>query len=69
MGDYSHATVKGTGAEFTIVNAYTQFHWRGVGVKADYDAIRKVMKKVKENFSGKIIGYPLIGAGLAGGAV
>ena len=67
LGDYSHAKVRGARSEFTIVNAYTQFHWRGAGVKADYDAIRKVMKKVKQNYSGKRIGYPLIGAGLAGG--
>src|SRR3954466_2503166 len=25
---------------FTVVNAYTQFHWRGPGVLANYDAIR-----------------------------
>jgi O-acetyl-ADP-ribose deacetylase (regulator of RNase III) len=67
LGSFSSATVKGNNSKFTIVNAYTQFHWRGAGVKADYEAIRKVMRKVKETFSGKRIGYPLIGAGLAGG--
>jgi O-acetyl-ADP-ribose deacetylase (regulator of RNase III) len=36
-------------------------------MKADYDAIRSVFKKIKSNFSGKRIGYPKIGAGLAGG--
>jgi len=52
---------------FTIINAYTQFHWRGNGVKVNYDAIRSVMNQIKIKYSGKRIGYPLIGAGLAGG--
>ncbi|WP_444933164.1 hypothetical protein [Microbulbifer sp. JTAC008] len=34
---------------------------------ADYEAIRSVFTKVKKDFPGKRIGYPLIGAGLAGG--
>jgi len=36
-------------------------------VKANYEAIRNVFKNIKENFSGKKIGYPAIGAGLARG--
>ena len=67
LGDYSVASVDSGNHEFRIVNAYTQFHWRGKGVKADYEAIRKVMSRIKTDFSGKRIGYPLIGAGLAGG--
>ena len=50
-----------------IVNGYTQIHWRGSGVKVSYDAVRSVMQKVKKDFSGLRIGYPKIGAGLAGG--
>lgn len=50
-----------------MVNAYTQFHWQGTGVKANYDAIRSSISLVKSKFSGKRIGYPSIGAGLAGG--
>ncbi|MEM7553606.1 MAG: hypothetical protein AAF378_05820 [Cyanobacteria bacterium P01_A01_bin.84] len=50
-----------------LVNGYTQFHWRGFGTLADYDAIRLVMGMVKSQFSGKRIGYPKIGAGLARG--
>lgn len=67
LGTYSSVKVRSNSHEFVIVNAYTQFHWHGNGVKADYDAIKKVMKKIKLDFSGKRIGYPLIGAGLAGG--
>jgi len=36
-------------------------------VKADYDAIQEIFSKLKTEFSGSRIGYPLIGAGLAGG--
>jgi len=67
LGTYSSATVSIIGHGFTIVNAYTQHHCRGKGVKADYEAIRSVMVKVKQDFTGKRIGFPLIGAGLAGG--
>jgi O-acetyl-ADP-ribose deacetylase (regulator of RNase III) len=52
--------------DFVIVNAYTQFGY-GSGLQVDYKALRSCFKKVKENCTGKRIGYPLIGAGLAGG--
>ena len=67
LGSFSSATVVKNGHEITIVNAYTQHHWRGKGVKADYDAIKQVFSLIKAKYSGKCIGYPLIGAGLAGG--
>lgn len=67
LGDYSKATVDCAGHSLTIVNAYTQYHWMGKRKLADYDAIRNVFAKVKQDFSGKKIGYPLLGAGLAGG--
>lgn len=67
LGKISVATAKHAEHEVTIVNGYTQFHWRGTGVKADYDAIGSVMAIVKSQFSGKQIGYPKIGAGLANG--
>jgi O-acetyl-ADP-ribose deacetylase (regulator of RNase III) len=49
------------------VNAYTQFHWRGKKPLADYDAIRPAMREVAKQFAGQRIGYPRIGAGMAGG--
>ena len=67
LGSYSSATVDCDGRELTIVNAYTQFTWRGRGIKSDYDAIRLVFSRIKVDFSGKRIGYPAVGAGLAGG--
>ena len=50
-----------------VVNAYTQFDYRGPMPRADYDAIRSAFAAIKQQFSGKRIGYPMIGAGLAGG--
>ena len=67
LGKISTAEIKCGETQFTVVNAYTQFDWAGEGVKADYHAIRQVMKAIKVAFSGKKIAYPKIGAGLAGG--
>jgi O-acetyl-ADP-ribose deacetylase (regulator of RNase III) len=67
LGTISIAEIRRENRTFHIVNGYTQFHWRGEGVKADYEAIRLVMRAVKARFSGRTIGYPKIGAGLAGG--
>lgn len=64
LGDYTLCQTD----KFTIVNAYTQYHWDiSLGINVDYDAIRSVMKKIKKDFPNKRIGYPLIGAGIAGG--
>ena len=51
----------------TIVNAYTQYHYSGKPPLVDYDAVRSCFKIIKREFSGLRIGYPAIGAGLAGG--
>ena len=67
LGSYSHATIQLENSQLVVINAYTQFNWRGKGTKADYDAIRAVFKAIKDNFTGKKIGFPMIGAGLAGG--
>ncbi len=67
LGSYSSARIIRSDVTFIVVNAYTQYHWRGRGVKVDYDAVRSVMKEIRQNFGGLRIGYPLIGAGLAGG--
>jgi O-acetyl-ADP-ribose deacetylase (regulator of RNase III) len=50
-----------------IVNAYTQHHWKGSGVKVKYGAIRSCLKWIKKTYPGKRIGLPRIGCGLAGG--
>jgi len=67
LGSYSEAYVKKY--NLIIINAYTQYGYWGKGGKpnADYMAIEKVFKKIKENYNAKQIGIPLIGTGLAGG--
>jgi len=50
-----------------VVNAYTQFKYGGDMRHVDYDALRSCFKEIKKLFTGKRIGYPLIGAGLARG--
>ena len=53
-----------------VVNLYSQFGFNGRlhdAIDLDYDALRSGLKMVKEKFSGKFIGMPKIGAGLAGG--
>lgn len=51
----------------TVVNAYTQFGYGGSIIHLDYDAVRKCMKWIAENYKDKKIGLPKIGAGLGGG--
>jgi O-acetyl-ADP-ribose deacetylase (regulator of RNase III) len=67
LGNSTFVQIDRDGFKFTIVNGYTQFDWQGEGVLADYDAIRSVFRQVKQQFGGKRIGYPKIGAGLARG--
>ncbi len=67
LGSISSVLVRRGDHAFYVVNAYTQFDWRGNRNKADYEAIRSAMKCIKNAFFGKRIAYPLIGAGLAGG--
>ncbi len=66
LGTYSSAEALVTGRKLTIVNAYTQFNYKGKH-NADYEAIRACFKLAAVDFAGKRIGYPKIGAGLAGG--
>ncbi len=67
LGTISIAEIDRPTGRFTVVNAYTQFHWRGEGVLANYDAIRSAFRQIKQQFGGRRIGYPKIGAGLAKG--
>lgn len=67
LGTLSVGQVLRDGLDLHVVNAYTQFDWRGAGVKADYDAIDRAFARIAQDFRGMRIGYPRIGAGLAGG--
>jgi len=55
------------------LNEYnTQFNYgkgngKGGGIPLSYSAVRKCMQELKRQFSGKSIGLPLIGSGLARG--
>jgi O-acetyl-ADP-ribose deacetylase (regulator of RNase III) len=50
-----------------IVNAYTQYEFGTDKRNCDYDALKSCMQQIKIHFTGKKIGMPKIGAGLAGG--
>jgi O-acetyl-ADP-ribose deacetylase (regulator of RNase III) len=67
LGQYTVANVRAGGKPLVIVNAYTQYEWKGPGRKADYEAIRQVFHRINQEYAGQRIGYPAIGAGLAGG--
>lgn len=67
LGTYSSAEIVRGDVKFVVINAYTQFDFWTKGVKTNYPAIKSVMGKIRADFGGKRIGYPLIGAGLAGG--
>lgn len=67
LGSISTATVRVRIGTVVVVNAYTQFDYRGRGVRVDYDAVRACFAAVKSRYPGKRIGYPKIGAGLARG--
>jgi len=66
LGDYSYSII-GKDKQVILVNAYTQYSYSRDKVDVDYEAVESVFKKIKKDFSGKRIGYPLIGAGVAGG--
>ena len=66
LGQYTSVEV-GHKNRFTIVNAYTQYAYTRLDRDVDYDAVKCVFALIKSDFAGKRIGYPLIGAGLAGG--
>mgnify|MGYP000853131143 FL=1 len=54
--------------DVAVVNAYTQFtYWEKGKVLVEYDAVRSCFEQIKREFSGRRIGIPKIGAGLARG--
>lgn len=53
---------------FTIINAYTQYHYGKGSVFFDYQAFETVLKTLKVKYHNKTrFGFPLIGCGHAGG--
>ena len=72
LGGYTFTyVVVSNGNAFIIINAYTQYYYgrpkKGKGPLVDYDAIESVFGMIAQNFHDYRIGYPKIGAGLAGG--
>nr|WP_319493778.1 macro domain-containing protein [uncultured Desulfobacter sp.] len=67
LGSYSEACINTPSGRLYVINAYTQYHYSGDGVLVDYDALSKIFRTLKKQFSGLRMGYPKIGAGLAGG--
>jgi O-acetyl-ADP-ribose deacetylase (regulator of RNase III) len=73
LGKYTWVKVKGPKPlehEFFITNAYTQYYFGDAkkhGPMLDYDAVSSVFSMINSFFGGLRIGYPKIGAGLAGG--
>lgn len=63
LGKISYVKIK----DLYIINAYTQYTYWNPNDMLSYDAIKSCMKEVKKLVSGKRIGLPKIGAGLARG--
>jgi O-acetyl-ADP-ribose deacetylase (regulator of RNase III) len=59
LGTYSSVKVN----NFTIINAYTQYH---MGRNGKYKFIQQAFKRINKDFAGKVVGIPLIGCGIAG---
>ena len=67
LGTCTFGKIERSRTSLVVVNAYTQFDYRGSGPKLDYEATRSCFRWIKQQHSGKRIGLPKIGAGLAGG--
>lgn len=67
LGTCTIAEIDRNGTPLVVLNAYTQFNYRGSGPKVDYDAVCSCFRWIKQQHSTKRIGLPKIGAGLAGG--
>jgi O-acetyl-ADP-ribose deacetylase (regulator of RNase III) len=63
-----YLTQKADGRSLFIVNAYTQYDYRGpFNREENYQAIRSCMRKVSKMFPGRKVIMPRIGTGLAAG--
>ena len=70
LGSYTVCSVITGNHSFNILNAYTQYDFKGKN-NVDYNAIKKVFHVIgntfRHNNKNIRIGYPMIGASLAGG--
>lgn len=63
LGTFTHVDY----GDLIVLNLYTQYSFGGFTPDVDYSAVRQCMAGIKKKYSGKRIGLPMIGAGLAGG--
>lgn len=67
LGTYSVAEINVNNKTQYIINAYTQFNYGRDKDNFSYETFPQLLKQINKDFSGKKIGMPLIGCGLAGG--
>ena len=76
LGSYSVAYVEVNGYTFSVINLYTQYKWSSGSDVFEYDKFQLYLKRIAHFLTGfptfifasKFrIGFPMIGAGLAGG--
>ncbi len=68
LGNINMTPIVRGSVSFYVVNAYTQYDYGYDGKqRVVYEAIRTAFGHVAAVFKGKRIGYPRLGAGLAGG--
>jgi O-acetyl-ADP-ribose deacetylase (regulator of RNase III) len=71
LGIWTEAIVEVNENAFTVVNAYTQYKWSSGSDVFEYEAFQRFLKLFAESVlycpSRIKIGFPQIGAGLAGG--
>jgi len=67
LGTITHCRIVRNGKLFRIVNAYTQYGTNASVIQCDYNALQNAFELIAILFDGERIGYPKIGAGLAGG--
>lgn len=63
LGTFTHVDY----GNLIVLNLYTQYEYGNIYPDIDYSALRQCMTAIKKRYTGKRIGLPLIGAGLAGG--
>jgi len=63
LGTFTHVDYGG----LVVLNLYIQYKYGSSCPDVDYSAIRECMMKIKKKYSGRKIGLPMIGSGLAGG--
>lgn len=65
LGTYTVAKIEKY--NLLILNAYTQYNFKGYGDKFEYDSFKTILNNLLLNYPGIKIGLPFIGMGLAGG--